>query len=225
MEEERQERMDEERRKRIIGCTKMPNLSVCSPRKKGVFGYAPLDDMAEVGRVIDPYAQASVRIVKAILGVDTAEECIKQKSVSACAETAIGFFPGGKFAQIAKKSKSIVEIAQDARRFRRVEDNVADGRRLQAKLAAEELAGANGHAFDKHVITQGEFPGIRTREQFAEMIEEVILNGERRIGAGGRGAYWRNGVIVICNPNARDGGTVFAPKEGYGYFLKNFKSE
>ncbi|GHC73280.1 hypothetical protein GCM10010507_60600 [Streptomyces cinnamoneus] len=103
--------------------------------------------------------------------------------------------------------------------------NVADQRRLQAKLAAQELAGADGHAFEKHVLKQGEFPGIRTRQQFAEMVEDVILNGERRVGGGGRSAYWRNGIIVIRNPNARDGGTTFAPKEGYSYFTRNFRPE
>ncbi|WP_369390252.1 polymorphic toxin-type HINT domain-containing protein [Streptomyces sp. CG1] len=103
--------------------------------------------------------------------------------------------------------------------------NIAEARRLQAKLAAEELAGADGHAFRKHVVEQGEFPGIQTREQFAEMVEDVVLNGERRVAGGGRSAYWRNGVIVIRNPNSRDGGTVFAPKDGKQYFLTNFRPE
>ncbi|AWW42162.1 hypothetical protein DN051_40150 [Streptomyces cadmiisoli] len=103
--------------------------------------------------------------------------------------------------------------------------NVADGPRLQARLAAEELAGADGHAFQKHVVEQGEFPGIRTRAQFADMIEGVILNGERRVRSDGASAYWRNGVIVIRNPRSRDGGTVFAPQEGYRYFTRNFRSE
>jgi RHS repeat-associated protein len=103
--------------------------------------------------------------------------------------------------------------------------NVADGPRLQARLAAKELAGADGHAFQKHVVEQGEFPGIRTRAQFSDVIEDTILNGERRVRSDGASAYWRKGVIVIRNPGSRDGGTVFAPKEGYSYFTRNFKSE
>jgi hypothetical protein len=101
--------------------------------------------------------------------------------------------------------------------------SVGEARRLQAQLAAEELAGANGHAFQKHVVEQGEFPGIKTRAQFAELIESVILKGEQRGRADGTTAFWRNGVIVIRNPNSRDGGTVFAPKEGREYFTRNFK--
>ncbi|MFI0901579.1 hypothetical protein [Streptomyces sp. NPDC020983] len=103
--------------------------------------------------------------------------------------------------------------------------SAADLPRLQAGLAADELAGADGHAFDKHVLEKGEFPGIRTRAQFSDMIYDVITNGERRVRSGGTTAYWRNGVIVIRNPKAADGGTVFAPKEGYRYFTRNFQSE
>jgi hypothetical protein len=57
------------------------------------------------------------------------------------------------------------------------------------------------------------------------MIEDVILNGERRVRSDGASAYWRNGAIVIRNPGSGDGGTVFAPEEGYLYFTKNFRSE
>lgn len=103
--------------------------------------------------------------------------------------------------------------------------NVADGPRLRAQLAAEELSGADGHAFQKHVIEQGEFRGIRTRREFAEIVEDVIMNGEHRVRRDGASAYWRNGVVVIRNPKASDGGTVMAPKEGYAYFTKNFRSK
>ena len=37
---------------------------------------------------------------------------------------------------------------------------------------AEEIAG--GHAFDKHVLVQGEFPGITTPGQFASEIEGFL---------------------------------------------------
>jgi hypothetical protein len=102
---------------------------------------------------------------------------------------------------------------------RSVAGNAADGVRLRARLAAEELAGADGHAFRKHVVERGEFPGIRTRSEFSRMIEEVIVNGEMRELNNGRTAFWRNGVVVIRNPRSNDGGTVFAPTSGYSYFL------
>lgn len=88
---------------------------------------------------------------------------------------------------------------------------------LQAQLAEEEIA--SGHSFAKHVVDGGEFAGISTRSQFADHIDDVILNGEMRPLGGGRSAYWSDGTIVIRNPGVPDGGTAFAPTAGYQYFL------
>ena len=96
-------------------------------------------------------------------------------------------------------------------------ENVVNGVRLRAQLAGEEIAG--GHAFDKHVVELGEFPGVSSRSQFAGVIEDVVTNGEMRALSGGRTGYWQNGTVVIRNPGAVDGGTAFRPKNGYDYFL------
>jgi hypothetical protein len=50
---------------------------------------------------------------------------------------------------------------------------------------------ANGHAFVKHVIERGEFGRIRTRSEFADVINDVIENGESAELSAGRMAYWR----------------------------------
>jgi WXG100 family type VII secretion target len=97
-------------------------------------------------------------------------------------------------------------------------ESAANGPRLQAQLSGEEIAG--GHAFDKHVIQRGEFPGVTTRAQFAQKIQSVILNGEPRELSRGRMAYWDNGVFVVRDPNHVDGGTAFVPRTGYSYFLR-----
>ena len=89
--------------------------------------------------------------------------------------------------------------------------------RLRAQLTGEEISG--GHAFQKHVIDQAEFPGITTRRQFASHIEDVVLNGEMRTLSSGRTGYWQNGTVVIRNPGAVDGGTALRPTTGYDYFL------
>ena len=98
-------------------------------------------------------------------------------------------------------------------------DNVVNGVRLRAQLTGKEISG--GHAFQKHVVQGGEFPGITTRGQFAAKIESVVTNGEMRPLSGGRSAYWHDGVVVIRNPGAADGGTAFVPKHGYDYFLNS----
>ena len=97
--------------------------------------------------------------------------------------------------------------------------NVANGVRLRAQLTGEEISG--GHAFQKHVIDEGQFPGITTRPQFAAHIENVALKGEMRTLSNGRTAYWNEGTVVIRNPHAIDGGTAFRPADGYDYFLNN----
>jgi filamentous hemagglutinin len=77
---------------------------------------------------------------------------------------------------------------------------------LKNHLTAEEIAG--GHAFDKHILTQGEYPGwIRTRAQFQSHVEDVINNPTAvRSLQNGRTAYWHDasGTIVIRTPAAAD---------------------
>jgi hypothetical protein len=86
-----------------------------------------------------------------------------------------------------------------------------------AKRIADQISG--GHAFDKHVVERGEFPGVTTREQFADLIEDAVMNGESRVLSRGRAAYWSEGTVVIRDPGSPDGGTTFRPPEGYDYFL------
>ena len=67
----------------------------------------------------------------------------------------------------------------------------------------------------KHAVTQREFPGIRTRADFADMIEDVVNNyGDIKHLSSGRTAYWRDGVVVIRNPSAVDA----VARDGYAYF-------
>jgi len=98
--------------------------------------------------------------------------------------------------------------------------SAADSQLLKNQLAAKEIAG--GHAFDKHVLTRGEYPGwIRTRAQFQSLLEDVINNPTSvRNLQNGRVAYWQDasGTVVIRNPAAADGGTAFQPVSGRTYF-------
>ncbi len=55
-------------------------------------------------------------------------------------------------------------------------------RQVTDKAYAERIGAeiSGGHAFDKHVVDQAEFPGVTTREQFAGLIEGAVMNGESR---------------------------------------------
>ena len=96
-----------------------------------------------------------------------------------------------------------------------------NGKNLNSELVGKEIAG--GHAFEKHVLQQGEFTGlgIRTRTQFAQHIENVVKNptSSKQL-SNGRSAYWdqSTGTVVIRNPKASDGGTAFRPLNGRAYF-------
>jgi hypothetical protein len=100
---------------------------------------------------------------------------------------------------------------------RRIDDT---GDAVSGNLTRLGRQTGDGHAFVKHVVEGGEFPGIRTRSELAAVVDDVIgTAAETRSLSGGRTAYWKNGVVVIHNPSAADGGTVFVPSAGYDYFL------
>lgn len=80
---------------------------------------------------------------------------------------------------------------------------------------------AHGHAFEKHVLQEGQFPGILTREQFAHTIQRIMDHpSASKPLARGRMAYWDDvtGTVVIRDPRTGDGGTAFKPSTGRSYF-------
>ncbi len=97
-----------------------------------------------------------------------------------------------------------------------------NGALLRRQLISAEIAG--GHAFDKHVVAQGEFPGIASREQFAQHIESFLGDSSTMMRnlSNGRSAFWNGGrgEVLIRNPIAKDGGTFFRPTAGEAYFWK-----
>jgi RHS repeat-associated protein len=103
-------------------------------------------------------------------------------------------------------------------------NNIANGVRLRNELAATEIG--RGHAFTKHVIQRGEFPGITTCDEFSSHIANVLNNpSDVKILARGRTAYWDDASqsVVIRDPRAPDGGTAFTPVAGKAYFNNELK--
>ena len=80
---------------------------------------------------------------------------------------------------------------------------------------------AAGHAYDKHVVAEGQFPGIASRAAFAALIQGIIEHptASRQLTSE-RMAWWdeASGTVVIANPHDRDGGTCFKPRAGRPYF-------
>jgi hypothetical protein len=84
---------------------------------------------------------------------------------------------------------------------------------------AEQIAA--GHAYDKHVVEQNEFPWLKSRQDFRELITRILRNPtERRRLEGGRSAYWDEGTgtVVVRDPRHPDGGTAFRPQRGKWYY-------
>ena len=74
---------------------------------------------------------------------------------------------------------------------------------------------ANGHAFPDH---RNEFPGVNTREDYAQVIDGVINNAtDTRLDLNnGRRAYWDDlsQTLVVIDPQDADNGTAYKPDRG-----------
>lgn len=100
--------------------------------------------------------------------------------------------------------------------------SLANAQRLRAQLIGDEIAG--GHAFEKHVIQQGEFMGlgIRTREQFSEHIASVVNKPSgTRYYSDGRIVYFQESSSTVVIRNGVSGeGTAFQPKNWADYIKR-----
>jgi filamentous hemagglutinin len=90
----------------------------------------------------------------------------------------------------------------------------------QARDIADRIS--RGHAFRAHVIEGEDFPEIRTRGEFAEMIRTILTDptSARRLLRDGREAIWSDvhRTVVIVDGLHEDGGTAFRPTRGRAYF-------
>jgi len=82
------------------------------------------------------------------------------------------------------------------------------------------------HAYQEHVVEEQEFPGVESKEEFKDVIEDVIRNPDAidldtapyNFGiAFWSDAYGERGTIVIWRPGV-DGGTAFSPDDGRDFF-------
>jgi RHS repeat-associated protein len=84
--------------------------------------------------------------------------------------------------------------------------------------AAEKIA--NGHAYDKHVVKGKEFPEVKDKSGFSDVVDRVMQSPENKALSNGRHAYWEDTTktVVIRNPADPDGGTCFRPVLGKAYY-------
>jgi len=94
--------------------------------------------------------------------------------------------------------------------------------KMKGQLLGEEVS--QGHAFDKHVLQEGQFKeiDIRTRAQFAEHAESVFSSpSEIRYYTDGRTVYLQEstGTVLIKNPVSGES-TMFQPDHWDAYLQK-----
>ena len=89
-----------------------------------------------------------------------------------------------------------------------------------ARAAAGKIASV--HAYDRHVVLGEDFPEVKSREEFANLIFEVLTQPQSvsRLIRQGREALWNESLrtIVILDRQSEDGGTTFRPTSGRAYF-------
>jgi hypothetical protein len=88
-----------------------------------------------------------------------------------------------------------------------------------AREFAEQIS--SGYAFQVHVLEADDFPEIKSREEFADLIFQVLTDpaSARRDLLEGREAYWSDvHETVVILDRMSDGGTAFRPRKGKSYF-------
>jgi hypothetical protein len=90
----------------------------------------------------------------------------------------------------------------------------------QARAIARRIS--VGHAYRKHVVQGDDFPEIKSSEEFAEVIFEILTDPaslERGL-RDGRQAFWsdRHRALVILDLLSEDCGTALRPAPGKAYF-------
>jgi len=109
-----------------------------------------------------------------------------------------------------------------------IPSNVHNLEKLNVQLTAEQIV--KGHAFDKHLLSQGEFGGIsiRTHAQLQSHVEMVLTNpatetyvlGITEKGPRIRYVHRESHTVIVHNPAAPDRGTVFQPSMDMDSYLK-----
>ncbi len=96
--------------------------------------------------------------------------------------------------------------------------------KFNVQLTAEQIV--KGHAFNKHILSQGEFGGlgIRTHAQLQSHVEMVMSSSETQttIMKGGKIAYVHKptNTVVVHNMTDAHRGTVFQPENMDQYLKK-----
>ena len=88
-----------------------------------------------------------------------------------------------------------------------------------AREIADQIS--SGHAYHVHVLEADDFPELKSREEFADFIFQVLIDpaSTQKNLREGREAYWSDlHQVVVILDLISDGGTAFRPRRGKSYF-------
>ena len=102
-------------------------------------------------------------------------------------------------------------------------DKKKEAKLKEPTAAQKKIARAigTGHAYEKHVVEEKQFPEVKSEDDFVELIGKILANPtHHRELENDREAYFdkKSNTIVIYNPRARDKGTCFRPRAGLKYY-------
>ncbi|MGW3227196.1 polymorphic toxin-type HINT domain-containing protein [Kitasatospora sp. NPDC001095] len=189
IEKQIQDALQEERDRREYGsCNPFKLLNApmyirqeCAMRPPG-FPVESLETLRKMGVYIEDDVRAVTQLFKVVLGVDTAEQCIKEKSVGACAELAITFFPAGKVLRLKKIAATAwsVEETAAASRLNRL---VASCLRPNSFVAGTPVLMADGRTLPIERVRIGDqvrATDPETGETTSRRVENVIHTPDDR---------------------------------------------
>lgn len=101
-------------------------------------------------------------------------------------------------------------------------------------VSEDHLAGlargiGHGHAYQKHIVEEKQFPQISTRGEFTDLIFDAIMHPTLQAPCANGYVYWnaKHSIIVIENFNSKkgDGGTAYLANEEQFHRLAQVKKK
>ncbi|MGH7091750.1 MAG: phage portal protein, partial [Stellaceae bacterium] len=93
------------------------------------------------------------------------------------------------------------------------------------RVIEEHAAAAAAHAYDKHVLDQGEFPEIASQIELQSLAQNIMRRGAPMPAQRGRIFFYQRSTntLVIVDPGNRSDDNIFRPDEGFDYVREHLK--
>jgi hypothetical protein len=106
-------------------------------------------------------------------------------------------------------------------------DDVNNMQEALDRAIEENAARAAAHAYDKHVITQHEFPEVRNQADLQVLAENVMKTSQPEKGGNGSIFFYQatTNTLVVLNPRNPVQSSIFRPTAGRTYVDRNLEKD